>query len=70
MRSGRRRPVIEDTPALPSRDPELIASTEDSALETSHGRLAKRKSKLLYRTPRNRLLNFKLAKSNIRGNFS
>ncbi len=59
-------PAIEDMPALPSLDPELLPVVEAPTPDTPDGRLAKWKSKLLDLTLRNRLLNFKLAKSNLK----
>lgn len=59
-------PAIEDMPALPPLDPALLPVTDISALDTPEGRLAKWKSKLLDLTLRNRLLNFKPTKSNLR----
>ena len=58
-------PAIEDMPALPPLDPELLPPTEVSTPDTPEGRLAKWKSKLLDLTLRNRLLNFKPTKSNL-----
>lgn len=59
-------PSIEDMPALPPLDPELLPPTEVSTPDTPEGRLAKWKSKLLDLTLRNRLLNFKPSKSNLK----
>ena len=59
-------PVIEDVPPLPPLDPELIPIVEAGEPETPEGRLAKWKSKLLDLTLRNRLLNFKPTKTNLR----
>jgi len=59
-------PVIEDVPPLPPLDPELIPIIEAGEPETPEGRLAKWKSKLLDLTLRNRLLNFKPTKTNLR----
>lgn len=59
-------PSIEDMPSLPPLDPELLPPTEISTPDTPEGRLAKWKSKLLDLTLRNRLLNFKPTKSNLK----
>ena len=59
-------PSIEDMPSLPPLDPELLPPTEVSTPDTPEGRLAKWKSKLLDLTLRNRLLNFKPTKSNLK----
>ena len=59
-------PSIEDMPSLPPLDPELLPPTEGSTPDTPEGRLAKWKSKLLDLTLRNRLLNFKPTKSNLK----
>ncbi|MBI3221791.1 MAG: DUF3320 domain-containing protein, partial [Nitrosomonadales bacterium] len=59
-------PSIEDMPSLPPLDPELLPPTEVSIPDTPEGRLAKWKSKLLDLTLRNRLLNFKPTKSNLK----
>lgn len=59
-------PSIEDMPSLPPLDPELLPPTELSIPDTPEGRLAKWKSKLLDLTLRNRLLNFKATKSNLK----
>ncbi|MCD0491115.1 DUF3320 domain-containing protein [Chromobacterium violaceum] len=59
-------PSIEDMPSLPPLDPELLPPTEASTPDTPEGRLAKWKSKLLDLTLRNRLLNFKATKSNLK----
>lgn len=59
-------PSIEDMPALPPLDPELLPPTDVSTPDTPEGRLAKWKSKLLDLTLRNRLLNFKSTKSNLK----
>lgn len=59
-------PSIEDMPPLPPLDPELLPPTEVSIPDTPEGRLAKWKSKLLDLTLRNRLLNFKPTKSNLK----
>ncbi len=59
-------PFIEDMPSLPPLDPELLPLTEVSIPDTPEGRLAKWKNKLLDLTLRNRLLNFKPTKSNLK----
>lgn len=59
-------PSIEEMPSLPPLDPELLPPTEVSTLDTPEGRLAKWKSKLLDLTLRNRLLNFKPTKTNLK----
>lgn len=59
-------PSIEDMPSLPPLDPELLPPTEVFIPNTPEGRLAKWKSKLLDLTLRNRLLNFKPTKSNLK----
>ncbi len=59
-------PGIEDMPFLPPLDPELLPTTEISTPDTPEGRLSKWKSKLLDLTLRNRLLNFKPTKSNLK----
>lgn len=59
-------PSIEDMPTLPPLDPELLPPTEISTPDTPEGRLAKWKSKLLDLTLRNRLLNFKPTRSNLK----
>lgn len=59
-------PSIEDMPSLPSLAPELLPATEISTPDTPEGRLIKWKSKLLDLTLRNRLLNFKPARSNLK----
>jgi very-short-patch-repair endonuclease len=59
-------PSIEDMPTLPPLDPELLPPTEVSTPDTPEGRLAKWKSKLLDLTLRNRLLNFKPTRSNLK----
>ncbi|WP_047248286.1 DUF3320 domain-containing protein [Chromobacterium subtsugae] len=59
-------PSIEDMPSLPPLDPELLPPTDVSTPDTPEGRLAKWKSKLLDLTLRNRLLNFKPTKSNLK----
>ncbi|GBG12991.1 uncharacterized protein NMK_0529 [Novimethylophilus kurashikiensis] len=59
-------PAIEEMPALPPLDPELLPVTDVSTPETPEGRLAKWKSKLLDLTLRNRLLNFKPTRSNLK----
>lgn len=59
-------PAIEDMPSLPPLDPELLTPTEVSTPDTPEGRLVKWKSKLLDLTLRNRLLNFKPTKSNLK----
>lgn len=56
--------AIEPTPELPPLDPEFVISLEP-ADDTSEGRLAKWKSRLLDLTLRNRLLNFKNTKSTL-----
>lgn len=58
--------AIEDMPSLPPLDPELLPQTEVSTPDTPEGRLVKWKSKLLDLTLRNRLLNFKPTKSNLK----
>lgn len=58
--------AIEEMPPLPPLDPELLPVTEFANADTPEGRLAKWKSKLLDLTLRNRLLNFKQAKTNLR----
>lgn len=59
-------PGIEDMPNLPPLDPELLPATEVGSDDTPEGRLAKWKSKLLDLTLRNRLLNFKPTKTNLK----
>ncbi|MES2355017.1 MAG: DUF3320 domain-containing protein [Pseudomonadota bacterium] len=59
-------PFIEEMPSFPPLDPELLHPTEVSNADTAEGRLAKWKNKLLDLTLRNRLLNFKPSKSNLR----
>lgn len=59
-------PGIEDMPDLPPLDPELMPTTEVGNDDTPEGRLAKWKSKLLDLTLRNRQLNFKQTKTNLR----
>jgi very-short-patch-repair endonuclease len=59
-------PSVEDMPSLPPLDPELLPPTELFAQNTPEDRLAKWKSKLLDLTLRNRLLNFKPSKSNLK----
>lgn len=59
-------PAIEDMPALPPLDPAVLPVTELTESDTPEGRLAKWKSKLLDLTLRNRLLNFKPTKTNLR----
>lgn len=59
-------PAIEDMPSLPPLDPELLPPTEVSSPDTPEGRLSKWKNKLLDLTLRNRLLNFKPTKSNLK----
>lgn len=56
-------PPIEPPPPLP---PLVLPPTEVSTPDTPEGRLAKWKSKLLDLTLRNRLLNFKPTKSNLK----
>ena len=58
--------AIEDMPSLPPLDPELLPQTEVAIPATPEGRLVKWKSKLLDLTLRNRLLNFKPTKSNLK----
>ncbi|MES2259746.1 MAG: DUF3320 domain-containing protein [Pseudomonadota bacterium] len=59
-------PAIEDMPALPPLDPAFLPATQSSTPDTPEGRLAKWKSRLLDLTLRNRLLNFKPAKTTLR----
>ncbi|MDB5920862.1 MAG: putative helicase [Massilia sp.] len=59
-------PSIEEMPALPPLDPGVISPGEVEVPDTPEGRLSRWKSKLLDLTLRNRLLNFKPAKSNLR----
>ena len=59
-------PDIEEMPALPPLDPELIPVTETDTPDTPEGRLNKWKGKLLDLTLRNRLLNFKQTHSNVK----
>lgn len=59
-------PSIEEMPALPPLDPAVIPAGETEVPDTPEGRLSRWKSKLLDLTLRNRLLNFKPAKSNLR----
>lgn len=59
-------PDIEEMPALPPLDPELIPVTEIDTPDTPDGRLTKWKRKLLDLTLRNRLLNFKQTHSNVK----
>jgi very-short-patch-repair endonuclease len=59
-------PAIEDMPALPPLDPAALTVAETEVPDTPEGRLARWKSKLLDLTLRNRLLNFKPTKSNMR----
>ena len=58
-------PGIEDMPVLPPLDPGIMSGHEDVP-DTPEGRLSRWKSKLLDLTLRNRLLNFKPTKSNLR----
>nr|GEY26972.1 hypothetical protein [Tanacetum cinerariifolium] len=58
-------PGIEDMPALPPLDPAAVSGA-DVVPDTPEGRLSRWKSKLLDLTLRNRLLNFKPTKSNLR----
>ncbi|MEC5163192.1 MULTISPECIES: DUF3320 domain-containing protein [unclassified Janthinobacterium] len=58
--------AIEDMPALPPLDPVVPPLTRSDIPDTPDGRLARWKSKLLDLTLRNRLLNFKPAKTNVR----
>jgi very-short-patch-repair endonuclease len=59
-------PSIEEMPALPPLDPAAISTGETEVPDTPEGRLSRWKSKLLDLTLRNKLLNFKPAKSNLR----
>jgi very-short-patch-repair endonuclease len=59
-------PSIEDMPALPPLDPAVIPTGESEVPDTPEGRLARWKAKLLDLTLRNRLLNFKPTKTNLR----
>ncbi|KXW57348.1 RecBCD enzyme subunit RecD [Ferrovum myxofaciens] len=58
-------PAVEDMPDLPPLDPSVLPVTELTEIDTPESRLAKWKSKLLDLTLRNRLLNFKPAKTNL-----
>jgi stress response protein SCP2/very-short-patch-repair endonuclease len=58
--------AIEDMPALPPLDPVVLPATQLDIPDTPEGRLARWKSKLLDLTLRNRLLNFKPVKTNVR----
>lgn len=55
-------PALEAPPVLPSLDGEAILLDEDVVPESSEGRLARWKAKLLDLTLRNRLINFKPTK--------
>ena len=59
-------PSIEEMPALPPLDPAVIPAGETEVPDTPEGRLSRWKSKLLDLTLRNKLLNFKPTKSNLR----
>lgn len=59
-------PSIEEMPALPPLDPAAMQGAEDGVPDTPEGRLSRWKSKLLDLTLRNRLLNFKPTKTNLR----
>lgn len=59
-------PAVEDMPFLPPLDPELLPPADELTPDTPEGRLDKWKSKLLDLTLRNRLLNFKPTKSNLK----
>lgn len=59
-------PGIEAMPDLPPLDPELLPTVEVGNDDTPDGRLTKWKSKLLDLTLRNRLLNFKPTKTNLK----
>ena len=64
--SDKNPPGIEEMPDLPSLGPELISEVELDGRDTPEGRLTKWKSKLLDLTLRNRLINFKQTKTNVR----
>ena len=64
--SDENAPSIEEMPDLPPLDPELIPVAEIKGTDTPEGRLTKWKSKLLDLTLRNRLLNFKQTKTNVK----
>lgn len=59
-------PTLEEMPALPPLDPAVLPLTKAGEADTPEGRLARWKGKLLDLTLRNRLLNFKPARSNLR----
>uniref|UniRef100_UPI00293D895D DUF4011 domain-containing protein n=1 Tax=Janthinobacterium sp. TaxID=1871054 RepID=UPI00293D895D len=56
---------IEPTPLMPTLDPEFLTPVDLKTEDTPEGRLSNWKSKLLDLTLRNRLLNFKSAKSTL-----
>ncbi len=64
--SDKNTPSIEEMPDLPPLNPELISEVELDGRDTPEGRLTKWKSKLLDLTLRNRLLNFKQTKTNVK----
>lgn len=57
--------AIEPTPTLPPLEPVLLTSIDLNTPDTSEGRLARWKSKLLDLTLRNKLLNFKPSKATL-----
>ncbi|MGI4848206.1 MAG: DUF3320 domain-containing protein [Janthinobacterium lividum] len=59
-------PGIEPAPALPVLDQVSLPLKEGDIVDTPEGRLARWKSRLLDLTLRNRLLNFKPAKTNVK----
>jgi very-short-patch-repair endonuclease len=66
MDTSNRAPIIEEMPSLPPLDSTALPVSEATEEETPEGRLSKWKSKLLDLTLRNRLLNFRPTKSNLR----
>lgn len=56
-------PAIEDMPALPPLEPDMLPATEIGTADTPHGRIQRWKGKLLDLTLRNKLLNFKPGKT-------
>jgi len=64
--ASNRAPIIEEMPSLPPLDSTALPVSEATEEETPEGRLSKWKSKLLDLTLRNRLLNFRPTKSNLR----
>jgi very-short-patch-repair endonuclease len=59
-------PSVEEMPALPPLDPTVISVADAEVSDTPEGRLSRWKSKLLDLTLRNKLLNFKPTKTNLR----